>query len=347
MAQAHDTRELQTLAPRRGRKPLGGGDGGEARQQVTREATAAAEAAAPAVRELRESALPMLKAELEESLRLAATTGAIAAFRLNAETNRVAMLKAFAEIRESKAYRGCVVRRADTGELVAVHTWEEFCEAHGYSYQKIAEDLKNLSVFGGNVLEQQKRLGLGYRDLRALRRGIASMGPEEQAALREELEAAEGNEALESAVDRLQNQVRDLKADLKARDTVLEKKSDELITLQTEMEKRAATEEAAGQELLDAACRAAVLAVADMCARFMEVVTLASDDDADYARKKLGLAVARMADTLVQPAVDIDLGAYLNLPAGVNLDWNGDPLPPGAVALAEADTTMEPATEQD
>lgn len=346
MAQAHDTRELQTLAPRRGRKPLGGGDGGEARQQVTREATAAAEAAAPAVRELRESAVTMHKGELEESLRLATTTGAIAAFRLNAESNRVAMLKAFAEIKASKAYQDCTVRTS-TGELVAVHTWEEFCEAHGYSYQKIAEDLKNLSVFGGNVLEQQRRLGLGYRDLRALRRGIASMGPEEQAALREELEAAEGNEALESAVDRLQNQVRDLKADLKARDTVLEKKSDELITLQTEMEKRAATEEAAGQELLDAACRAAVLAVADMCARFMEVVTLASDDDADYARKKLGLAVARMADTLVQPAVDIDLGAYLNLPAGVNLDWNGDPLPPGAVALAEADTTMEPATEQD
>ena len=273
----------------------------------------AAEAAAPAVRELRGNAVTLHKGELENSLRLAQLVGANRAFRLNMEANRVAMLQSFARIKQGKAYENSQVLTPN-GEVITARTWAQFCEALGFCVRTIDEDLKFLSVFGANVLEHQAELGLGRSDLRAIARGVADMSDAEQAALREELDAAEGNEALEAAVDRLQTQVRDLKADLRAKDRVLEKKSDELNALQTEMERRKAKEGAMGQELLDAACNAAVLAVADMCARFADLLPQAGDDDADYARRKMGLAVSRMADSLLQPAVDIDLGEYLSLP---------------------------------
>lgn len=56
------------------------------------------------------------------------------------------------------------------GNTRRVGSWSDFCNVLGYSVNKIDEDLQNLSVFGEDFLESSKRLGLGYREMRKLRK---------------------------------------------------------------------------------------------------------------------------------------------------------------------------------
>lgn len=141
-------------APRRGRRP--------AARSGAAPAPAVEQQAAGLVADLRRDSITMPRRELAQSLHMAGATGMIAAFQYNETANRVAMLKLFAQIRDSKAYKGAsVVDR--NGETRVVSTWEEFCTAHGYSKRKIDEDLQNLAAFGGDFMEMQEKLGLGNR----------------------------------------------------------------------------------------------------------------------------------------------------------------------------------------
>ena len=178
---------------------------------VNAEVVEAAQAAAPAIAEIRANTVSMPKAELAQSLHLAKTVGSIAAFQFNEAVNRVATLKAFAEIRDFKAYKGLSVQNA-AGDVVTVNTWEEFCNAHGYSKRKIDEDLQNLAAFGDNLLEMQEALGLGYRDLRLLRKGIAQLPPEERQAILDEVQSAEGPEELKDRLADLRTELAEVKA---------------------------------------------------------------------------------------------------------------------------------------
>lgn len=196
--------EIETATPRRGRKPIVGRPG--AMGSVSAEVVEAAQAAAPAIAEIRANTVSMPKAELVQSLHLAKTVGSIAAFQFNEAVNRVATLKAFAEIRESKVYKGLSVQNT-AGDVVTVNTWEEFCNAHGYSHSKIAEDLQNLAAFGGSLLEAQEALGLGYRDLRLLRAGITQLPPEEQKAVREKMKNTEAPEELRVLIGELETKI--------------------------------------------------------------------------------------------------------------------------------------------
>ena len=126
-------------APARGRRPLDGP--APATPDIVSDQTTRAY-----VDELRQDTAVMPKAQLAQSLRVAEAAGMIAAFQYNETANRVAMLKLFAQIRDSKAYKGARVTDRASGETVTVTTWEEFCIAYGYSKTKIHEDLQNLSL---------------------------------------------------------------------------------------------------------------------------------------------------------------------------------------------------------
>ena len=58
-------------------------------------------------------------------------------------------------------------------------------------------------------------LGLGYRDLRLLRKGIASLSPEERRAILEEAQNTEGPEELKDKLMDLHAELLQLKADKK------------------------------------------------------------------------------------------------------------------------------------
>ncbi|MGH1463325.1 MAG: hypothetical protein ACRBB6_14975 [Neptuniibacter sp.] len=87
-------------------------------------------------------------------------------------TNVISLSK-LAEIKKSKQYRALKgVKALDKhGNLIPnVGVWEGFCKALGVSYQKIDQDIDNLEVFGAETLEQLNSLGIGYRDMRKLRK---------------------------------------------------------------------------------------------------------------------------------------------------------------------------------
>ncbi len=81
----------------------------------------------------------------------------------------VSHIKVLAEFKESKKYKGLDIQDIN-GNWLHVTKWEEFCNALGYSREKIDTDILNLSTFGETFLETSQRLGLGYRDLRKLRK---------------------------------------------------------------------------------------------------------------------------------------------------------------------------------
>lgn len=58
----------------------------------------------------------------------------------------------------------------ETGAYKQHHgTWEAFCSSLGFTRRKIDIDIQNLETLGADFLAASDRLGLGYRDLAALR----------------------------------------------------------------------------------------------------------------------------------------------------------------------------------
>lgn len=224
---------IEEEAPRRGRRP--------AARSGAAPAPAVEQQAAGLVADLRRDSITMPRQELAQSLHMAGATGMIAAFQYNETANRVAMLKLFAQIRDSKAYKGAsVVDR--NGETRVVSTWEEFCTAHGYSKRKIDEDLQNLAAFGGDFMEMQEKLGLGYRDLRLLRNGIAALPPEERQAVLDDVAAADDSEDVKARLADLRLELakaradrKELEADMQAKDKVSKEKSEKLDRLEEQV----------------------------------------------------------------------------------------------------------------
>lgn len=276
---------------------------------------------------IRANAVTLHKAELAQSLQLAEVTGMIAAFQYNEASNRVAMLKAFAQIRDNGAYKGMTVRDRKSGEAVVIKTWEEFCKAHGYSEQKIREDLKNLSTFGGDFLELQDSLGLGYRELRRLRAGIGQLPEGEREKVLEEINSVQGQdeavEKLEEVRTRLAEaelRVKELTETMKAKEEVSKKKSDKLEELEVRIERltsiRPDDEQALSEQVQDRAREA----VDDVCRKMrMAAVALIgqcfavqSDERCTvetrvWMQERVGMTFSEIADSLMTSGLDVDL----------------------------------------
>ena len=280
---------------------------------------------------IRANAVTMPKAELAQSLQLAEVTGMIAAFQYNEASNRVAMLKAFAQIRDSKAYKGMTVRDRQSGESVVVKTWQEFCEAHGYSKQKIHEDLQNLATFGGDFLDLQDRLGLGYRELRRLRAGIGQLPEDERQKVLEDINAVQGQD---EAVEKLEEvrmklaeaelKAKELTATMEAKDKVSKEKSEKLEELEVRIERLTSIHPDDQQALNHEVQDKARASVDEVCRKLHMTCLLLigqcsavlSDDQVTketraWTYERVGMTLAGMADAIMQAGLDVDLRALL------------------------------------
>ncbi len=76
----------------------------------------------------------------------------------------VGTLKWLKEVKESRLY----------AEVPEVGTWENYCKNIGLNHKHVWEALQNLEALGEEYLQTCQNLGLGYRDLRKLRKGIAN-----------------------------------------------------------------------------------------------------------------------------------------------------------------------------
>ncbi|HDR1035438.1 hypothetical protein ACFHYN_05335 [Pasteurella multocida] len=95
--------------------------------------------------------------------------GMLKGFNFIGKLLTVSSLKVLHEIKNSKKYKG-LTYIDQNGKLLTVSSWTDYCRACGLTEKKVDEDLLNLSKLGEDFLENSQRLGLGYRDLRKLRK---------------------------------------------------------------------------------------------------------------------------------------------------------------------------------
>lgn len=179
-----------------------------------------------------------------EQIQLSEKLGAIKATSFIKKLVTVTEIKLLAEIKETKQYKGLKLIDPN-GELVTVTTFEEFCRHLGMSREKVDQDILNLSIFGQEFLETSQRMGLGYRDLRKLRKlsdedreviiNGESVKAEDRESLIDLIEEMSAKHSKDKA--NLNKKVADLSADKEALETISRKKDEKLNQLDAELTK--------------------------------------------------------------------------------------------------------------
>lgn len=322
---------IKAAAPRRGRKPLGEPPADMA--QLRAEGDAAAAAAAPAIAELRANAVTMPRAELAQSLSLAQGLGMVQAFDLINQFTGIARLKWLAERKQNGDYKGTTVIDRQ-GQRCQLNTFEDLCAYIGLSRGKVNEDLQNLTLLGESFMATSEVLGLGYRDLRLLRQGIAQLPPEERKAILDEVQSTEGPEELKSRLAELRTELAEVKAgkkaleaDIQAKERLSKAKSERLDNLEEQINrltsmapddrKRATADiNAKARADLDAACTRFWATTIDLCSQCATILSdeRSTDDTCAYVHERVSLLMGNVADAIMQTGVSVDLRQYLELP---------------------------------
>ncbi|VXB85859.1 conserved hypothetical protein [Enhydrobacter sp. 8BJ] len=174
----------------------------------------------------------------ENQMQLSEKIGALKATAFIKKLVTVTEIKMLAELKETKEYKGLQVFDPD-GKLVTVTSWEDFCKAIGQSREHLDENIRNLSTFGEDFLETSQRMGLGYRDLRKLRKlpedeqqviingeAVKAEDKESLIDLIEEMSVkhAKDKEALQNQAKALEKTIKDLESEARAKDAVLANK---------------------------------------------------------------------------------------------------------------------------
>jgi hypothetical protein len=171
--------------------------------------------------------------------------GMIKAFDFTQKLVTVTTLKLLNQVKESKNYKGLTLSDKE-GKLVTVTTWEDFCTTLGFSREQMDENLRNLNTFGENFLETSQRLGLGYREMRKLRKlpedaraEIVDADFSESADKEELLEKIEELTAKHTQEKQiLEGQLKQSHANYEAQSKVLKNKNDRINQLDIELEKK-------------------------------------------------------------------------------------------------------------
>ena len=88
--------------------------------------------------------------------------GKIEAFKFISNFADVGSLSLLKKIKESKVYK----------EMPTIKTWDNYCKSIGLSASKVDEDLNNIATFGEKFITDVGNFGLGYRELRQLKKEI-------------------------------------------------------------------------------------------------------------------------------------------------------------------------------
>ena len=111
--------------------------------------------------EIKEKAQAEREALIAEASRL---TGRVEAFGFMSKVATVSHLMTLKKIKDSGIYK----------ELPNIKTWEEYCKSIGYTRRHIDDQLESLNLLGSEFLETGFQFGLGYRDLKQLKKEIKS-----------------------------------------------------------------------------------------------------------------------------------------------------------------------------
>ena len=309
-------------------------------------------AAVDMVREARAATQVVTNAELDDVSRTGQLVGVARHAQFMETTNRVIWLKAMQQLKESGEYKNLPMQSAK-GELVRPRNFAELCAAMGTSRSKVDEDLQNLAVFGGTLLEEQGRLGISYPELRALRAGIQGLPEGSQREVKDIIEAAAKsgdkmellaalsemgvyNTALTQERDEARAQVeaqKKVQSKTAKRANELEIRLEQALnpSSEDERQKNLADARAALREQLDGECNALVGLVSTLCNHVGNVRKADTERDADpvidaatwehiNARMVLafdsmrGLVLAAGMDVYAPEYADADYGPHTGEP---------------------------------
>ena len=195
--------------------------------------------------QIQTTAAQLADAVSQQQMALSEKVGALKAFEFTKKLLTVSTIKMLAEIKETKEYKGLQVFDTN-GKLLTVSTWTEFCQAIDKSHQHIDEEIRNLSAFGEDFLESSQRMGVGYRDLRKLRKLPEA---EREVIINGESVQAEDKDSLIDLIEEMsaknlktkqtmQQQIDALSADAKAKDNVLSTKNKKIDELDAQLSLR-------------------------------------------------------------------------------------------------------------
>lgn len=292
-----------------------------------------------AVAALRGQAVTVTSGEMDATMLVLESRGAMQQAQFIETVSRTSMLARLAHIKESKGYKGAHVR--DTGgNIVTVKTWDDYCKALGMSRAKVDEDLANLATFGGNLLKMQDALGIGYRDLRKMRANMAALPENAQEAIRAEIEQASDKEELLAALDemgarnaRLAAEKKEMEKQLATNDRLLKEAREKEYRTRQEMDRalNPTTPDEAAQAAEEQMNRVrhgmtnACLDLEKAGATLAGIMARLLNTEEGRARlteeqhtalvfecnERLGQCVARVADALLTAGADVDMAAAM------------------------------------
>jgi len=144
--------------------------------------------------------------------------GRAEAFTAISEFANISSLLQLKKIKDSKIYK----------DIPSLKTWDNFCKSISFSRAKIDEDLANLEIFGEQFMNNVNGLGIGYRELRRLKKAtetnVLSINGNE-IILEGEVISMDNKDHLKEALEELvANQhlkLKDITAELKANTEVI------------------------------------------------------------------------------------------------------------------------------
>lgn len=162
-------------------------------------------------------------------------TGRVEALNFIKKVADTASLVTIKKIKESGAYK----------ELPNINTWEEYCKSIGISRRYLDEQLESLSTFGEDFLAVSATFGVGYKELRQLKKEVKTGSLEVHEAeviIDGETISLSETEQLKDALTDLilknQEEKKQHKAELKAKDKTIQTYAD-AAELAKEEEKKA------------------------------------------------------------------------------------------------------------
>lgn len=127
--------------------------------------------------------------------------GQARAFQAMSSLTSIGALRILQQIKTEKLYRSSFgIETEDQDGKFNLGTWEAYCRMIGRSARAVDEDLQNLATLGETALEAVRQVGLGYRELRQLRK----LDESDRQVVVGEIEANAGDkEAILSLIDSL------------------------------------------------------------------------------------------------------------------------------------------------
>ena len=307
--------------------------------------------------QIQTTAAQLADAVSQQQMALSEKVGAIKATGFFKKVSTVTEIKMLAEIKESKEYKGLSVLDYE-GNWQHVTTWEQFCKSLGHSREKVDQDILNINTFGEDFLETSQRMGVGYRDLRKLRKLPEA---EREVIINGESVQAEDKDSLIDLIEEMsaknlktkqamQKQIDDLSADAKAKDTVLStknKKIDELdaqLSLRKQPDQKHELEkqlEAHISSELAQSVTSILTAISQFNASILTLREQAESDVPHLSAKidsDVSYAYGRIAELAATDGIEIDLAQM------VTPDWMID-TPSIDIPAAAPQPTNDPAQE--